>query len=81
MTNRPNMKRDLGGGQEGWRGYLRLHRAVHGGGLGGTIGERFGGARRQRRLLRSRTSLGGTLNVLTVPLISLKQCNCNEMNI
>lgn len=70
MTNEQNMKGDLGK-HKGWSGYLRLHRAVHGGGLGGTIGERFRGAGRQRRLLRSRTSLGGTLNVLTVPLISL----------
>lgn len=55
----------------GQRSYLRLHRSVHGRGLGGTVGERFRGAGRQRRLLRSWASLGGALNVLTVPLISL----------
>lgn len=71
MTNEQNMNIDLER-QEGQRGYLRLHRPVHGGGLGGTVGERFRGAGRQRRLLRSRASLGGTLNVLTVPLISLR---------
>lgn len=65
------MEGDLGR-QGGQRSYLRLHWSVHGRGLGGTVGERFRGAGRQRRLLRSWARVGGALNVLTVPLISLR---------
>lgn len=65
------MEGDIGR-QGGRRSYLRLHRSVHGRGLGGAVGERFRGAGRQRRLLRSWASLGGALNVLAVPLISLR---------
>ena len=58
-----------GGGR---RSYLRLHGPVHGGGLGGAaVGERFGGAGRQRGLLGRRGGLRGALNVLTVPLVGL----------
>lgn len=70
-------KRQTGSGKrrtEG-RSYLRLHGAVHGGHLGGgaTVGEGFGGAGRQRGLLGRRGGLRGPLNVLTVPLVSLRK--------
>lgn len=52
--------------------YLGFHGSVHGRGLGGAaIGEGFRGAGRQRGLLGRRGRLRRTLNVLTVPLVSL----------
>lgn len=77
LSSEGRHKRQIGSGKrrtEG-RSYLWLHGAVHGGRLGGgaAVGEGFGGAGRQGGLLWRRGGLRGALNVLTVPLVGLRQ--------